>query len=354
MQKRIAILIVAYNAPDDLRDCLTALHELPDVMDQAEIVVVDNRCPAASDQMLMKQFPDVHLVRTHRNLGFAGGNNAGWRYIQHHLPKTDGLLLLNQDAIVTSDFLQPLIDVMEADEQVAAVQPMILLDGTDPLRVNTAGNCSHFLGFGYTLGYDKSATDPSVNIPCDLDFPSGAAVLLRTDVIERLGLFDDRMFMYMEDQDLGWKLRQAGYKVRYEPTSQVLHHYRFGSTLNSYRYLERNRIWLLKIYYHPLTLLLILPALLVMELGQFLYATANGQLRDKLWGYGQLLRPSVIAHLIRRRNQTQARRQISDKQFLAEYSGCVIFPEGEPALLRWIGNPLLNLYWTVVRSFILW
>jgi len=354
MPRTVAILIVCYNGRDDLPDCLDALLADDEKTFEKQIVVVDNCSTDDSDQLVEERYPTIHLIRTHQNLGFAGGNNAGWQYIQTHLPNTDAVMLLNQDAIVQRDFLEPLMRVLNQQSDVAAVQPMLLLDGTDPPRLNSAGNRSHFLGFGYTTGYNAPATDAEFNKPRDIDFPSGAAVLCRTAALQSLGLFDDEMFMYMEDVDLGWKLRQAGRRVCYEPTSRVSHRYRFDSTLRAYQYLERNRLWVLLTYYHIASLILLFPAFIAMELGQLLFALSRGSLAAKLIGYGQTLRPQTLKHLIHRRREAQQNRKLSDRLFMGEFAGRIEFPEGEPALLKLIGNPILNVYWQVARALICW
>ena len=212
---------------------------------------------------------------------------------------------------------------------------------------------SHFLGFGFTTGYREIDRGQYDQRPT-LDFPSGAAVIIRVDALWRLGLFDDEFFMYLEDADLGWKVRQAGLEVRFAPACRVYHKYQFTSPKRFYYYLERNRWLLLLTYYKAPTLLLLAPALALMELGQILFAARRRVLRQRLAVYGYFLRPGRLARLWRRRRVAQRRRCVSDRRFLAGHQGAIEFGPIRGPLVRYVANPLLGAYWRVVKSLIWW
>ncbi len=344
---QVAVLIVSYKGEPYLADCLDSLPRDPSV----HLVVVDNASPDQTAQLITERYPHVHLVQSPTNRGFTGGNNLGWQYVREHLPQVKYLLLLNQDTEVEKDFLPPLVQFLEDRPNVGAVQPMLLLHPqTD--QINTAGNQSHFLGFGFKTGSGQSPT--SYNQPRQLCFASGAAVLLPMDLLEQAGLFEEAMFLYLEDADLAWKLRQMGYETWLVPQSQVFHKYEFRSTLNAYGYLERNRWWLLLIYYRVATLILLSPALALMELGQWGYAITGGMATAKARSYGFFLKPSTWRLIRRLRREARQRRTLGDNQFMADFSGTIPASELSHWALQKIANPIFGFYWAIARRLMFW
>ncbi len=116
--------------------------------------------------------------------------------------------------------------------------------------------------------------------------------MLRMAALAQTGLFDEQFYMYLEDADLGWKLRQCGWEVCAVPASVVRHKYEPNAPTKYYRHLERNRWLLLLTYYKWRTLLLLSPALVAMEMGQVLYAMMQRSLMQKLASWSDLLQPS--------------------------------------------------------------
>lgn len=376
---RVAVLIVAYNSEQDLEECIGSVLASNDTGVAVRVFLVDNASPDASGKIVRERFPDVDLITLEENLGFAGGNNAGWAHIQRVMPEINHLVLLNPDTAVRDGWLRALVDVMDAEPNVAAAQSMLLLhpsvlesndvsghaeagskEPTGPALedelINTAGNRSHFLGFGYTTGYKQSraATRAQYNASHPIDFPSGAAVMLRAHVIRELGLFDDAFFLYLEDADLGWKLRLAGYELRLTPKSIVLHKYNANAPLRAYYFMERNRWWLLLTYYRLPTLLLLAPALFLMECGQYFFAMIKGVFGQKLRACAAVMSPSSWKLVLRRRRETRRWRRLGDRELTKHYSGVIRFESIDHPLLTYVGNPLFRAYWAVARRLIFW
>lgn len=356
MPIRVAILILSYNSRADLPDCLTSVAASLKPAKQAgldvRVYVVDNASTDGSAQFVRGQFPLVHCISTDSNLGFAGGNNFGWQHIQRDWPVADYLVLLNPDTIVAADWLAPLVAALTEHDEAGAAQAKILLHPqTDHL--NTAGNRSHYLGFGYSPGGnepDRGQFDQQRQI----DFPSGAAMIVRCTLLRELGLFEPDLFLYLEDAELGWRLRQVGQTIRSAPASVVYHKHDFTSTLKQYYYLERNRWWLLLVYYKWPTLLLLLPAMLLMELGQLGYALSRGVLGQKLRSVSWFLHPANFRSVMRKRKQVQARRTLSDRAFMGDFSSKIAFAPVNRGLMRWVANPILGTYWQLARKLIVW
>ncbi|HEX7009063.1 MAG TPA: hypothetical protein VF184_03720, partial [Phycisphaeraceae bacterium] len=146
----------------------------------------------------------------------------------------------------------------------------------------------------------------------------------------------------------------AGYAVLYEPRSIVYHKYDFDGTLKHYHLLERNRWWLILTYYRWRTLLVLSPALVAMELGQWLFALNRGLMGQKLRSYRQLLSPANLRWLKQARRRAQQRRAISDRTFMQSFTGTIDAEPMNRGLVRYVANPLLGAYWALIKRLIFW
>jgi GT2 family glycosyltransferase len=349
---QIAVLIVCHNGRAYLRECVESVLASDDGPIDRRIVVVDNASTDGSAALLRGVFRQVDLLLSFENLGFCGGNNLGWAYIRRIWPNVDYVALLNQDTIVTSGWLRELASFLETHPLAASAPPKILLHPqTD--KLNTAGNVSHFLGFGFTTGWNQTDAGQFDEIR-PIGFASGAAMLLRAAPLREVGLLDDTYFAYLEDADLSWKLRQLGYQAWYIPKSVIYHKYQFKSDFSHYFLLERNRWLLILTYYKTPTLLLLLPALIAMEIGQLYFSWQHHVLPEKLRAWKFLLSPTNIGHLMNQRRATQRRRRITDRRFIESLTTELDFPELRSRILKWIGAPLLAAYWQAVSRLIFW
>jgi GT2 family glycosyltransferase len=348
----VAVLIVGYNSRDDLAACLPTVLASDEGELSVGVVVVDNASSDGTAEFVAEEFPQVHLVRNEANRGFAGGNNAGWEAIGRLWPDVKYVALLNPDTEVESRWLSPLVAHLEANPRTACVQPKVMLHPeTD--RFNTVGNRSHYLGFGIVSGY-RQRDCGQYDQPREITTASGAAMLMRAELPGEGGLFWEEMFMYAEDVELSWRWRQGGWRIDYCPGPRVLHKYTFSKNYRFYFYFERNRWLLLLSYYRLATLVLLAPALAMMEAGQVLFAAVNGALGQKLRSWGWFLRPANVRHVWRRRREVQRRRVIGDRAFMRDFVGRIDFAEVANPLLRYVANPLLGAYWWVARRLIFW
>ncbi len=348
----IAVIIVAYNSRKDLAACLAGMDRWARSDIDVRVVVVDCDSQDGSAQYVRELFPEVAVIDAGENLGFAGGNNLGFEYVCQMRPTATYVALLNPDTVPEPGWIDPLIDHLETNTRTATCQPLITLIDR-PGIINTAGNAAHYLGFGLITRFGGPIPDDLT--PQQIGYSSGAAMLARADLLARFGLFEPEMFLYCEDTDLGWKLRQLGYRHDLVPGSRVAH--RFSPTTaihRHYYYLERNRWWLMLVYYKTPTLLLLLPAILLMEVGQLLYAASRGRLADKLHALGYFLKPDTRRHMLGLRVIAQDRRSVSDRAFVRSHVGGIDHPGLGGPLLRYIGNPLLSAYWWVIRRLLFW
>lgn len=381
---KVAILIVAYNGIRYLDDCLSSVFaatrtlgdksspttECPaqDALSQDEctdgngarktlngeidlsVFVVDNASNDGTADWLRDRFPLVHVIESDENLGFAEGNNHLWRHVES-IRYWDYIYLLNQDTIVDRSFLTEAIDCMNRHPECGAVQSLLMLHPeTD--RINTSGNRLHYLGFGLPTRYREKAA--GVLKDEIVDYPSGAAVLLRASFIREYGLFDRTLFMYLEDAELGWRCHLLGRPPRLCSASIVFHKYSFTSTMRSYQYLERNRWWLLATHYRLATLVVLLPAIIVMELGQILYAVPNGLLVGKWQAIKGFLSPGFFLPMLQSRRRIQSSRRVADREILRQWNDVINSPHLSGWIVRWIANPILTLWHRVTCFIVRW
>jgi GT2 family glycosyltransferase len=344
--KQVAVLIVTYNGLTHLEDLFESLREAERRDFDLKIYVVDNMSSDETCEVIRRDHPDVMLIESTANLGFTGGNNLGWQRIEEELPNCDFLYLLNQDTVLDRDFLVEAVAYLESNPKAGAAQSLLLLH-PDTESINTAGNNLHFLGFGLPSFYLRPRGCAPVSGP--IGYPSGAAVLLRADLLRKIGLFHGDLFLYLEDAELGLKLHLIGRPPHLCRSSIVYHKYKFSSTLANYRYLERNRWWLIAVHYRLVTVLLLLPALVLMELGQLGYAASQGLLTEKFRAVIEFFRPSFFGGMMRQRKKVQALRTVGDDKLFAVMAGSIDSPHLNHWLITKIANPIFCTYLGVMR-----
>ena len=209
---RVTVVVVTWRGRDLLGHCLESL--AAQTADH-EVLVVDN---ASSDGTadVLRRFPGIRVIRTPVNLGFAGGAQIGLEEAG-----TEFVAFLNDDATAEPTWLAELLDAADAHPRAAAITSLLLLDGTDPPRVNNAGVVLLPSLYGADRAAGRLASE--VSAPAEVWGFSGGAALLRRDAALAVGGFPVRFFLYYEDTDLSWRLRLAGRSIRYAPAA-VVHH----------------------------------------------------------------------------------------------------------------------------------
>lgn len=346
MSPRVLILIVNYNGSEYLGDCFSSLANIEYPADRFNVLVVDNASTDGSADQIAVQWPEVQLYRSPVNLGFAGGNNIGMRIALGH--GYDYVYLLNQDTAVAPGFLDEAIACAERDSAIGAVQSKVLLHH-DKGTINSIGNEIHFLGFAFAGGNQT----PDWNVPeREITYPSGAAVLLRCAALRDVGLFDEELFMYHEDVDLGWRLWLRNWRCVLAPKSVVYHKYEFSRSVQKFYFMERNRYLVLLKNAKVATLLLIGPALGAMKVGMLVYSILGGWWREEFRALGYFFNLKHWALLLRKRREVQTTRKVSDRIVWKRFVGRIGFQELENPLLRSVVNPIFGAYWSVVKRLI--
>jgi len=350
MSKKVAIVLGNYKeyVKKYGPDCIESLRK-QDWEGEMKIFVYDNETSEESFKALKEIMPEAELVLNKNNDGFAKGNNDCLKLALAQ--GFDYLILFNMDMIIGPSAVRKMVEVAEMEEKNAVVQARIMLHPRMDL-VNSLGNATHFLGFGYCVGYNKEYKE-SVNKYEEINYPSGAAVLFKREVLEKIGLFDEEFWMYNEDQDLGWRAWIAGFKCVMASEAIAYHKYEFGRSISKYYWMDRNRVMVMLKNYKALTLLLILPPFLFMEFGLILFSLKSGWFKDKarIWLY--FLNPSKLLAIWGKRQEVNAIRVVKDKDIVKNFAGEIWYQEVDDVKLRLV-NPVFNFYWNCVRKIIFW
>jgi GT2 family glycosyltransferase len=304
----------------------------------AETIVVDNGGGGAEvDEARARG--GVRVVDAGENLGFAAGSNLGAREAQG-----DVLVFLNPDTVVARGAVAQLERTLEDPSIGIAMARLRLLN--EPETLNASGVDVHVTGIGWAAGYGDPAD--SVSEVGEVPSASGTAMAVRAETFHALGGFAEELFMYLEDLELGWRARLAGYRVVVDPAADVFHEYEYARNPRKSYYLERNRLIFCLTAYSGRQLLLLSPVLLATELGMVGLSLKERWFRDKVAGWGWLIRNGKIVR--QRRRATRGLRRVRDRD-LAEHLTPTFSPGmlPVPAPLR-LANPLVRGYWRLVKK----
>lgn len=218
MQRKVYILVLNWNGKDDTMDCLKSLQFTN--YDNYKIVLVDNGSEDGSVSAVREKFPDVEIVETGKNLGFAGGNNVGIQYAMKQ--GADYIFLINNDTIVNPDYLKELVVAADADPEIGAAGSKIYYF-SESNRIWFAGGKINWLkNKGEHIGLDEIDVGQYDEMG-EVGFLTGCSLLLKREVVEKVGLLRDDYFLYYEDADYSLRIKNAGYKIVYVPKSKIYH-----------------------------------------------------------------------------------------------------------------------------------
>lgn len=212
---KVTILIPNYNGKKWLAQCLPTVEK--STYPNKEILVVNNGSTDDSAQFLRKSYPNVRVIEIKKNRGYAGANNLG-------VKKASGkyVLLLNNDTQVTPGFLEPLVEKMEKDKTLGAIQPQIRSMKNKDL-IDSIGSFFTFTGFLYHYGYFQPAKFKKYQKELSVYSVKGACFLMKREDYLDLGGIDESFVTYVEESDLCHRILLSGKKIIYLPESLIYH-----------------------------------------------------------------------------------------------------------------------------------
>ena len=229
----VSVVMVTYGNWPLVRRSLEALVERTDPV--YELLVVDSASPDDTPEQLRSEVEGANIVFSQENVGFGGGSNLGAERARGAY-----LLFLNPDALVEPGWLEPLLEVLEGDEQAGAVVPMLLNpNGT----IQEAGSVIDSVGWPLAFGRGEKADSLAHRFRREVDYGSAACLLIRREDFSAVGGFDPAYGIgYFEDVDLSFKLKERGLKTIYEPRSRVVHElHGSGSSVQAQQRMIANR-----------------------------------------------------------------------------------------------------------------
>ncbi len=263
---KIFILVLNFNGSDSTIELFSSLKKLKIPKGAIiENIIVDNGSEEKHVEKIKSFLPKVILLETHKNLGFAGGNNFGIKYAIEK--GADFIVVLNNDTRVGSNLVKNLYETFKTDEKIAGVLPKIYFEKgyefhKKRYKDTDLGKVIWYAGgvmdwdnlIGHNRGVDE-VDKGQYNKQEEIELATGCCFMLKAAVIKEVGMFNDKYFLYYEDADLTERIKNAGYKIIYEPSAFMWHKNAessggSGSLLQDY-YITRNRM-LFGMTYAPL------------------------------------------------------------------------------------------------------
>lgn len=227
-QDSVFAIVLNWNGWEDTLDCLSSLENLD--YPTYEVVVVDNGSTDGSEEKIREAYPDIVVLQTGENLGFAGGNNAGIRYALER--GADYVWLVNNDAVVDPGSLTALVKEALSDVSIGMVGSKINYHQAPEVIWFAGGTINPLTGkTGHSLMGNKD--NGGRDEPRDVDYVSACSLLVTRGVIEDVGFMDTRFFLYFEETDWAVRCRRKGWRVRYQPASRIWHKVSRSSKLDS-------------------------------------------------------------------------------------------------------------------------
>lgn len=357
--KKITVVIVSYKVKDYLCQCLLSLRRALVGID-AEVCVVDNHSDDGTVDFLREKFPEIKVIASPQNLGFARANNLAIRQNE-----SEFVLLLNPDTFVGEQTIRQSLDFMDERPQAGGLGVrMLKTDGSDALEsrrglptpmvafYKMVGLCARYpqhRRFGqYYMGYlswDEAAR---------IEVVSGAYCLLRRKALDEIGLLDEDFFMYGEDIDLSYRLLKGGYENWYLP-AKILHYKGESTEKSSFRYVHvfyKAMLIFFRKHYSQMSLLLSLPIQITIYGKAFttLLQIQMGKLRRYL-GFvdHHRTRQPLYLFLATAKNIEKCRKIAVDKGLEAQYFEVV--PDGHLSLEMPTDRPVYAVYDTSAYRF---
>lgn len=255
--KSVFVSIINFNGRENTLECLSQLDKIETGDFKVSVVVIDNASSEKFDinKNFLKKIPLI-FIRNDENLGFAGGHNVGIDYAFSH--GADYVVILNNDTLLDKNFVRQLINAAEGNSKVAIVAPKIYFAKgfeyhKEKYQEEDLGKVFWYAGgemdwknvIGHHRGVDE-VDNGQYDKTMEVEYASGCCMLATKELLEKIGRFDEKYFLYYEDSDLCQRAKKAGFKIIYEPKSVIWHKNASssggsGSPLQDY-YITRNRM----------------------------------------------------------------------------------------------------------------
>ena len=333
----VSVIVVNWDGREYLEDCFTSLNK--QTYTPLELILIDNASVDGSVEYVRDCFPMVSVFVNRENVGFGPAVNRGVEQA-----KGKYVLFLNNDLYLDERCVEKMVDMIE-DEKIGVVIPKILYF-QERNRINSFGNLINYLGLACPK-YINEEDRPDMQVE---ETACGGIFLVKRELFKQVGGFDRDFFMYHEDHDLSWRIRLLGKKLMVNPEAVIYHKYHFSKNPKKFYYSEKNRLQLLLKNYQFKTLLLIFPALILVEVAELCFALTTGWFVLKCRSYLEIVH--LLPSILKKRRATQKLRKVDDSEIVRLFVGTLRIGGLKHLLLDKGLSPVLHFYWKLIKNAI--
>lgn len=343
----IACLVICMNEKHHLKESLDSLKT--QTYKNLKIYLLDNFSTDGSKEFVKENYPNINILSTEKNVGFAEINNIGMEMAFSE--GADFCIVMNCDTRSDKNMVEELyksfFSINNKVKNMGLVQSTILLHD-NPGKINTIGNAIHYLGFGYCKDllkeYNRDIKDKEIL------FASGCCFLISKKYYQEIGGFDEEFIAYNEDQNLSWRGLMQDYRHFVSAKSIIYHKYNFHKRPIKMYYSEKNRQTMLIQNYNLKTLILIAPLWFLVEILLIIYSLLNGWFKFKIKSYVYII--TNFRKIMRNRKTTLNQKRISDKDLIKKFDRKFEFLAIDNIGIKLILNPILTLYYKFILILI--
>ena len=331
----VSIIILNFNAGKLLLNCIESLTKL--AYQNIELIIVDNVSTDNSQNQCKEKFPQVKLIQNEKNSGYCGGNNVGIKNANGEF-----IIILNPDTIVESNLIDELLDAYNIHGE-GLYQPKILsLENKSILQ--STGNMIHVFGFGFAR--DKGNQDNNeIKETTKIGYAAGTCLFALKETFLKLKLFDEFLFLYHDDLDIGWRASQKEINSYIVPQTTIYHaeSYSLKWSKKKFFWLERNRRYCLMTHYSPDTLKIIRKELWITELLIWAVYFSKGYLTAKIKAELELRKNKKF--IIKKQIEIENEKRISDVELIKTFPDRIEIPKfvSNNFQSQWFLNIIENL-----------
>ena len=331
----VSIIILNFNAGKLLLNCIESLTKL--AYQNIELIIVDNVSTDNSQNQCKEKFPQVKLIQNEKNSGYCGGNNVGIKNANGEF-----IIILNPDTIVESNLIDELLDAYNIHGE-GLYQPKILsLENKSILQ--STGNMIHVFGFGFAR--DKGNQENNeIKETTKIGYAAGTCLFALKETFLKLKLFDEFLFLYHDDLDIGWRASQKEINSYIVPQTTIYHaeSYSLKWSKKKFFWLERNRRYCLMTHYSPDTLKIIRKELWITELLIWAVYFSKGYLTAKIKAELELRKNKKF--IIKKQIEIENEKRISDVELIKTFPDRIEIPKfvSNNFQSQWFLNIIENL-----------
>ncbi|NLZ74366.1 glycosyltransferase family 2 protein [Candidatus Falkowbacteria bacterium] len=355
MNKKVGIVLINFQnyAERFLLPCRDSLRCQDYPADLINVYIIDNASTAGTLEYLRVNYPEAKILpRLDGN--YAAANNLG--FAEAKADGCDYLLTVNMDTRMEPTWLRELVAALENNPEAGIAQSKILLlprtaEEKESPKINSLGNRIHFLGFGFTSAYGEADREIS-GYPEITGYASGCSFIIRPEVFTKIGGYNEEYYMYHDDLEISLKVKLAGYKIILAPRSVIYHQYEFSRSTKMIYYMERNRYLTIMTFYPAYLVFLIILPCIIMDLGMFFYSMIRGWFKEEMKVYRYFLRFKNYSLVEKEKAKIEAFKTVPFSKIAKNFVGKIEFIEIANPILKYIVNPVFNLYWRLIRKIV--